>query len=158
MKRIGLVVPVLLLAAACGGSDDKASELSKSDFVSKAEAICKKANTGQEALTFPTTAAGFPTYVQDLLELADKAEKEIEALEPPAADKADLEAKVITPLKGQIALGRTYLEDIKAAVAKNDQQKLSQLVASPPTGAKADLEWMKSYGFKECLDSANTAG
>jgi hypothetical protein len=161
MKRIALVVPVLLLAAACGGSDDKdqtASGLSKAEYLTKAEAVCKKANADQEALTFPTTAAAFPTYVQDLLDLADKATKEIDALEPPAADKADLETKVINPLKGQIVLGKTYLERIKEAVAANDQQKLGQLVASPPTGSKADLDWMRSYGFKECVESADTAG
>jgi hypothetical protein len=161
MKRVALVVPVLLLAAACGGSDDKdqtSSGLSKADYISKAEAICKKANADQEALSFPKTAAAFPTYVQGLLDLADKATKEIDALEPPAADKADLEAKVITPLKGQIELGRSYLEQIKAAVAKNDQKKLGELVASPPTGSKADLDWMRSYGFSACVESADTEG
>ena len=159
MKRIVLVLPLLLLATACGGSgkDQTSSGASKAEYVSKAEAICKKANDDQAALTLPTSAAAFPTYVGDVIALAEKATADIDALAPPAADRADLESKVVTPLKGQIAQAKSYLTKIKAAVAANDQKALGALVASPPTGSKADLAWMRSYGFKECVDAADTS-
>jgi hypothetical protein len=157
MKRIALAVPVLLLAAACGGgSDDKDKSSSKAEYVSKAEAICKKANADQAALAFPTTAAAFPGYVKSIVDLAEKATEDIEALEPPAADKADLEAKVLKPLNTALEAGKKYQADVAAAAAKNDQTKLGQLVASPPTGSTADIAWMKAYGFVECVKAAES--
>src|SRR5690349_9018153 len=110
MKRVALVVPVLLLAAACGGSDDdkKASGDSKAAYLTKAEAICTKVNADYAGLEFPKTTQAFPTYVQGLIDLAQKAQQDLEALDPPAADKADIESKVMTPLKGQIELAKAY--------------------------------------------------
>ena len=161
MKRVALAVPVLLLAAACGGGSDKdqtASGSSKAEFITKAEAICKQVLVDKAKLTFPTTAAAFPTYVQDVLDLAQRTADQVAALTPPDADKAEIESKVITPIRAQIELGKAYLVKVKAAAAANDQKKLGELVTSPPTGQKADLDWMRSYGFHDCVTAAQAGG
>ncbi len=157
VKHLLVALPLALIAA-CGGSDSEqlASGLTKAEFVTKAEAICSKANADVKAAAFPTSPAGLPVYVQTLVDIADKATKAVSALVPPAADKADLQTKVLTPLAGQVAEGRVYLEKIKTAVAANDQAKLGELIASPPAGSKADLDWMRSYGFVSCVESADT--
>jgi hypothetical protein len=160
MKRLALALPVLLLAAACGGSDQDqvAGGLSKADYLTQSEAICRQANTDQKAVTFPTSTAALPAYVKQLLDLAEKTDQDLEALEPPAADKVEIRAKVLTPLKEQLGLAKTYYGEVKAAVQANDQKKLGQLIGNPPTGTKADLDWMRAYGFKECVDAADTSG
>jgi hypothetical protein len=45
---------------------------------------------------------------------------------------------------------------VKEAVAKKDDTALGRLITNPPTGSKADLDWMRSYGFKQCVDAADT--
>lgn len=157
MKRLALVLPLVLLAACGGSKDHTASGQSKASYVSKAEAVCAKANADVKAEAFPTSPQGLPAYVQKLLDIADAATTQIKALEPPAADGGDLQAKVLTPLAGQVAEGRVYLAKIKKAVAANDQKTLGALIASPPSGSKADLDWMRSYGFKACVDAADTS-
>jgi hypothetical protein len=160
MKRLTVLLPLLLLATACGGSDKEqvAQGLSKADYLTKAEAICARLNTEVDKLTFPTSVAAVPGFVEQTLQIAEAATGEIKALEPPAADKADIKAKVLDPLDGQVAVGRAFLDQIKAAVAKNDTAAVGRLIANPPTGSKADLAWMRSYGFKQCVEAANTEG
>jgi len=150
MRRVALLVPVVLVAA-CGGG----SSLSKSDYVAKAEAICKDANDKFKALPRPSDPKGFETYVNDTLQIADDATKELKDLDPPSADKKDLETKVLEPLSSQITEGRKFLDKVKKAVASNDQAELGKLLSNPPQGKDADLDWMKSYGFKSCVDAAS---
>ena len=38
-----------------------------------------------------------------------------------------------------------------------DQQALVGLLSNPPTDTTADLPWMKSYGFNECVKAADTS-
>jgi hypothetical protein len=150
MRRVALLVPVLLVAS-CGGG----SSLSKSDYVSKAETICKDANDKFKALARPSDPKGFETFVQDTLKIADAATKDLKDLDPPAADKEELQTKVLEPLESQVTEGRKFLDQVKKAVSTNDQAALGRLLSNPPEGKKADLQWMKSYGFKACVDAAS---
>lgn len=155
MKRISLVLPVLLLATACGGSDGPKG-LSKADFVAQAEAICKKANADIDALGTPSDLAGIAGFLDKLVKVADDATKALNELDAPEADEADLEAKFLTPMEKQTDEGKAFATKVKAAAAANDQKKLGELLADAPTMTEADLEWMKGYGFKECVESAET--
>lgn len=157
MKRLALVLPLLLpiaLLAGCGGS----SGLSKADYVSKAEALCKKANADVKALPFPQSTAGISDYAAKIVSIADQTTKDLVALEAPDADKADLQKKVLEPLQQQVEDGKEYAAKIKAAVESKDQKQLTELVGKPPTSTEADLDFMRSYGFKECVESAKTDG
>jgi hypothetical protein len=157
MKRLALVLPLLLAVTACGGSDPTSSSgLSKADYLAKAEALCTKANADIKALPFPSGVAGFSDFAAKIVTIADDATSALKALDPPAADKADLDAKVLTPLSQQVEAGRAYAAKIKTAVDANDQKALGALVADPPTEGKADLAWMRTYGFKACVDTAET--
>jgi hypothetical protein len=157
VKRALAVVPLLLLAACGGGGDDGGGAgLSKADYISKAEAVCKKANADIRAAAFPTTSKAFPEYVGKLVTVAETARDALRQLEPPKADEEDLKDKVLDPLDEQIEQGREYQKDVADAVAANDTKKLGQLVADPPTSTKVDIGWMRSYGFKECVEVAET--
>ena len=151
MRRVALLVPVLLVAA-CGGG----SSLSKSDYVSKAEAICKDANDKFKALARPSDAAGFQSFVEDTVQIAEDATKRLEDLDPPSDDKAELDKKVFDPLDDQIVQGKAFLEKVKKAVSTNNQTELGKLLSNPPEGKKADLNWMKSYDFKDCVEAASS--
>jgi hypothetical protein len=154
MRRLSLLVLPVLLLAACGGG----SSLSKSEYVAQAEAICKDTNKQIDALSTPTDPASFQKLIEDSIKIADSATSRIKALDPPSDDKADLQKKVIEPLESQVKEARSYLAKVKEAVAKKDQPALGKLLTNPPTGNEADLDWMRSYGFKECVDAAKTDG
>jgi hypothetical protein len=151
-----LVLPLLL--TGCGGSskDQTSSGLSKPAYLSKAEGICTRINREIDKLAAPTTPQALQAFVEESLQIAEVGTGEIKALDPPAGDRAAIKAKVLDPLDGQLVEGRAFLEKVKTAVAKNDQAALGQLITHPPTGSKADLAWMRSYGFKECVDAADT--
>lgn len=156
MKRLVLVLPVVLLVTACGGDDGKAdAAAARAAYVAKAEAICTKANADTKALTPPQSASQLAPYVSGLVAIADTASVKIQALTPPAADKADLQKKVLDPLAGQLKAGHEYAAKVAAAAAKKDDAALTQLTLNPPKGNAADLEWMKKYGFKACVDAVD---
>jgi hypothetical protein len=155
MKPALVLVP-LALVAACSSSG--ASGLSKSAYVQKAEALCAKANTDIDALTTPTDPAGLPAYVQSVVDIAANATTALGKLDAPSKDKAELDSKMLAPLRAQVSEGRGLVTKVRAAVASGDQKALGELVASPPTMTKADLAWMRAYGFKACVTAADTEG
>lgn len=157
MKRAALA---LLLATACSGGGDKVSSqgVSKEDFLAKAEKVCAQANTDQDALKTPTSVDALAPYVARVVEIADTATEELKKLELPKADEADLKAKVLDPLEAQLTAGHAYADKVKAAADKNDFVALTKLLGDPPTDSKADLRWMKDYGFDACVEAADTGG
>ena len=160
MKRLPVLLalaPLVLLSACTSNKDQLSQGLSKAEYLTKAEAICTRLNNEVHGLTLPSTVAAVPAFVEKTLQIAEVATGEIEKLTPPAADKAEIKAKVLDPLDGQVSVGKAFLVKVKAAVAKNDTAEVGRLIANPPTGSKADLAWMRSYGFKQCVDAANTA-
>lgn len=151
MKR---AVALLLLAAACGGSGADP----KQDYLTKAEAICAKANTDIAAAK-KNTPAGItevPPYVHKLLKLARSTYDDLSALTPPSADAAQIKSKLISPLATQVHDGELFAGQVDAAAAKNDSATLTRLVLNPPTQTRVDIAWMKGYGFKDCVTAADT--
>jgi len=156
MTRTLLALLPLAVLAACGGgdADGVGGGLSKAEYVSQSEAICKKANADVKAIPFPPT--DFAAYVGQLVTLAEGVRDQITALDAPDADQADITSKVLDPIDAQIREGRAYQQQLADAVASKDTAKLQRLVADPPIQTKADIDWMESYGFKECVEVADT--
>ena len=158
MKSLGLVlVPLALIAACSGGATVAPGGVSKADYLSRAEAICTRINAEQANLTTPTAVNELAPYVDKIVALADRATRQITVLEAPKADRAALQSKVMRPLASQLAEGHAYADQVSAAAKAGDQTALVQLLASQPTGSKADLAWMKGYGFVECVKAADTS-
>jgi len=151
MKRIALVLPVLLVAA-CGGSDGP----SKSDYLAKAEAICKKANDDIDALAPPSDVKGIETFLNSLVATADQTTDELERLDTPKDDTDALQSKFLKPLRTQVDEGREWADKVKTAAASNDQAKVFAALGDAPKMTEADEKWMTGYGFKECVEAADT--
>ncbi len=153
MRRALLVLPALLLVPACSGGDAEA----KAAYLERAEAVCAKANAAQTALTTPSAADAIPTYVRSVVTVAGDASADLDALEAPEGDRAEIEEKFLAPLREQVALGRTYADEVEATSKKGDTAGVLRLLGSAPLQTKADLEFLKSYGFKACVDAADTS-
>src|SRR3954447_17006589 len=118
MKRALVLV---LLVAACGGSSGGAKGNPKADYLSKAEAICAKANTQIDAAKRNTPAGtdGVPAYVHKLLDLAKQTLDDLSVLSPPSSDAAEVKTKLLDPLTQQYADGQTFAGKVDEAAAKN---------------------------------------
>ncbi|MCW2544333.1 MAG: hypothetical protein JWM40_1885, partial [Frankiales bacterium] len=126
-----LIVPVLLgplLLSGCGGAKDNGA---KAAYLKRAEAICTTANTEQKALKAPTAVGELAPYVAKVVAVADRAYTALDALDPPAGDKAELGTKVLGPLKAQVDRGHLYAAEVAAAAKKKDQAELLRLLGNP---------------------------
>jgi len=156
VKRLALIV--LVAACSSGGGSASSGGQSKADYLHQAEAICAKANTEQGSLKTPTAVDDLAPYVSRIVAIADLAATDLTALEPPGGDSAVLEAKLLKPLREQLVVAHEYADKVAAAAKRRDNAALVQLLGDPPTKTRADLRWMKSYGFKECVEAADTSG
>jgi hypothetical protein len=149
---------VVLLGGLQGCGPAASTSEPRAAFLKQAEAVCAQANADQKALTTPTGVADLPGYVAQVVAIADRAATQLAALPIPAADRSELQKRVIGPLREQLAIGHRYADQVAAAARAHDQVALLKLLGSPPSDTKADLRWMKHYGFDACVKAADTSG
>ena len=176
--RRALLAPaaLLLVLTGCGGDEPSAAPssaapssaapssapagdapLSKADYVTAAEAVCTKAGTDGEAVPQPADPAGFAPYLQKTLDIAAGAVADLQALRPPAADAADLEAKFTGPLAQQVELFRPLVPLIAEAAKAPDPATALDQVPTPET-PKADDAYLSAYGMPTCASFASSEG
>lgn len=157
MKRLVLLLLLATLTGCGGSSTGRSGNGDKAAYIAKAEAICSAAVAKQKALKPPGTVDALAPYVSDVVGVAVQATRELSALRPPAADRAALQEKFLSPLQAQADDAQRYASDVTAASKNNDQAALGRLALSPPTKPKADLAYLKKYGFTACVDAADTS-
>ena len=158
MRRTALVLPLLLLATACGGGGDAGGDDSgKAAFIEAAEAICTKANEAQAGATVPAAPDAIPAYVRQVVTIASDASAELNALEPPEADAAELDAKFLGPLREQVGLGQAFAKQVEDTAKSGDTAAVLGLLGKAPLQTKADLDYLESYGFTACVEAADTS-
>ena len=128
MKRItGVLVGVLLLAAACGSSSSSA--LSKDEFVKQGNSICK---TGNDTLTAAEKAA-FPNQTQEpdpatlqkffketVLPNIKKQVDDIDKLKPPKDLESQVDDLVTTARAALVKLEAQFDKDPASAFSGED--------------------------------------
>jgi hypothetical protein len=154
VKRSLAVLPLLAVAACGGGSSSDAT--GKADYLDKAEAICSTAIADQKALRTPASATELSPYVDAIVRLADRTTTALLKLPPPGKDRADLDKHVFDPLHRQLVTLREYADKVRAAARSKDQIALVKLLSDPPSRTAVDLAWMRAYGFRACVDAADT--
>lgn len=163
MRATVALLPLLLIAACSGGGGSSGASApspkvdAKASYLAAAEAVCARGVAAQKKLVSPTSVSAFGTYVQDLVKVAETTTDALAALTPPAADRSALQDKVLGPLKQQLSTAKAFSADVQAATRAGDQAALGRLALSPPTQPKADLAFMRSYGFSSCVDAADTS-
>ncbi len=152
MKSLALLACVLLLSG-CGRSYDD----TKNSYLKSAEQICIQADAQTQALTKPKALADFAPYVRCVVGIATATTSRLEALQPPAKDRADLRKRVIEPLREQTAGAQRFADDVEAATKRHDKAALVRLGDSAPPVTRADLDYMRAYGFQACVDLADSS-
>ena len=149
--RRALLLSTALLLTGCGGD----GEDQKAVFVEEATAICTDAAEQTEALTFPTSAEEFAPYAEELVGIAEEAQRELSELALPEDDAEELQTRVLDPFADVVEEGRTFAEQVRAA--GDDQAALLPLVSQVPDAGEVDLEYLRSYGLSTCADVIDTS-
>jgi hypothetical protein len=133
-----MVVGMIVAAAACGSSDDNG--LSKADFITQADAICKKYNDlsikATSGLKNPTDAELVAAIKAKIVPLLPKQEAELRALKPPKADRAVVEQFLDTLQKASDELANDTAAIVKTKGASANVAQVSEESAA--------------YGFTVC--------
>jgi hypothetical protein len=123
---IGAVLALALAAAGCGGGGG-GKTLSKQEYASQLNQICKDADTQRKAAGSISSPADVVSKGPKLLAVFDAMVSKVEKLKPPAELKADAD-KLISEAK-QL---RGVIAEVIDAAKKNDLTKITGL------GAKGD--------------------
>ena len=143
---IALACALASALAACGGSSYKG--LSKADFVTRADAICKAdnakfADAAKGIGDNPTLAQVKSLFSDQLLPMFRSEVSELRALKPPKADRA-----AVKKLLDEVATGADQIESAtKKATTLKELQDLT-----PPALDQANKD-AKAYGLKVCGES-----
>ena len=143
--RRALLLSTALLLPACGGGED-----AKAAYVADAKAVCKEAAADKAALKTPSAPAEFSPYADQLVAIAEGAQRDLAALEPPADDRAELEERVLDPFADVVEEGRDFAAQVEAA--GDDQAALLALLGERPDAGEVDLDYLRRYGLKTCAD------
>jgi hypothetical protein len=127
-----LLASATLLLAGCGG-------LSHAAFVKRADAVCSAYSAGASTLPKPTKYAQVAAYVDRNLPLYEAALQKLEALKPPAQDRAsvaqwlDADRRVASALHrlGQAALRH----NLPAVTSAAEQVRAAGLASSQAADA-----------------------
>jgi hypothetical protein len=142
-----LVLAAALFMAGCGGGDDKASTLTKAEFLKQGDAICKKADKAQEtefAVYAKAHSKNLETktgrekliLVAGLRPVLAEAE-ELAALGVPSGDEKEVEA-IVTGIKEAVKKAEKNPQSVEA-LSKNPFEEVDEL--------------SREYGFKICAEA-----
>jgi hypothetical protein len=166
-----------LAFAGCGGSDDSSSgggsgsssgggasdaKLTKSQYIAKADAICRDNQTkidpiekDIDALSKDSQGRADTKAIAPILERALKVTREgfarLKELPEPAEDRATLDRWLTSNEESFDAL-----EKLQAAVAENDRKKAEGPGADVDRLSTEQRTLAKKYGFFSCLSAAST--
>lgn len=154
MTRALLLLPLLLLPTACGGSGDDGA---KAAYLEKAEAVCANAVAARAAVGTPASTKEIPAFVRKVVTVASDTSAELNAIDPPEGDAAEVDAKLLAPLRDQVQKGQAFATLVERTAAKGDDAAVLKVLGQAPLKPEADLDWMRSYGFVQCVKAADTS-
>ena len=116
---IALLTAASLLLAACGSSSPSTHGAASPhpEFVPAADAICARELAKINGLPRPTTPQQAVSYLPQALRIMQRETGELAALEPPASQRAQLDAS-IERTRQLAALLRGFLHELRSGVVE----------------------------------------
>lgn len=137
-----LLVPLAI--SGCGGGSSGGG-LSKKDYISKADAICREIDKKINAIPNPQKVQDVAGFVDKTTPVIDDGIARLEKLEAGNDIKAGA-AELLSGLKQQ----RAVIDDLRAAAGKKDTQAMQQVSAKGSRMSKQLSTQAKRTGFKNC--------
>jgi hypothetical protein len=146
-RRCAGVVVLVVALASCGGSSS--GTLTHAQLVSKANAICAQRNAQiaalPRALANPTTAKSTAQVIGDVLAIDRPLIAQLQALKPPAADKATWSQAMAT--NNNIV---QITKQLQAAAQANNETQFRQVGSQLSPLAQKLTGYQKQLGLTEC--------
>ena len=145
VSRAALASALAALLAGCGGGGG--DRLSKAEWVSQADAICKRVNDRLEQTAQPDSLAELVTVLDDGLTDVRAAVRDLRALEPPEDIEAESDAWL-----GRVEAAADEIEKARDAAKKPDEEALS---AALERGTKINDDGnrrARALGLKDCAE------
>jgi hypothetical protein len=142
-------------ASGASGASGSAP-LSKDEFVSQANAICKEGNTKVEALKAPPSGgppSGFVPYLEQTIAIQTPLVGQLEALTPPSNLQSDWD-KLIADAKQKQALANKALDAAKA----NDTSQFTAVIQQLQAMSGSADPLARSIGLAECAKHPTPQG
>lgn len=143
LSRKARIVAVATLAAtalaACSGG------VSKEDFVAAADEACREADERIDEVGQPRVDEGILEYVQQAEEISADLVADLEELEPPEADRAEVQ-EMIDGFERATGL----LKPLAQATIDRDVEELEKLQQEMQQVTDDVTELAESYGFEVC--------
>ena len=137
-----------LVIAGCGGGGN-GDRLSRAEFVSQADAICRRYEARLEALGQPMNVTELRSFADKALPIAKDGRRELEDLEPPEELEDTYDAWLE---QGDEAI--EIVERLRDAAADGDRAEIGRIAADAQrTDAEAN-RLAGELGFEECGDTA----
>ena len=141
-------VPLTAIAlglSACGGSGGSGDQLSKSELVSKADAICKDVSAKLDKVPSPKTSADLTDYGNKASSIIKDGANKLDDLNPGSDTQKDFDqfvsaAKKQADLAGQLA----------DAAKSSDQGKIRTILTDARKSDATGKAAAQKVGLKEC--------
>ena len=152
MRRLTSVVMALLALAACTNKKPSATTISRSEYQSRANAICASMNAKGNSLQDPGTDQAKLKQVVDqaisIVALSADGLAQLRQLPQPPADKATIEGffAKLDKLIGD-------LKDESAALGASDMNRASQIASNFKADSTAANDAANAYGLTVCGSS-----
>lgn len=123
MRRAAFIGVAVAVLAGCGGGGGQA--LTKEQYAAKADAICDEHNKETQSLGNPANLADLAKIADKTLTILDKAISELDALKPPASEKATADQWM-----EQVKNLRNDLKQIRDKAKDNDLKGVRGIAAT----------------------------
>jgi hypothetical protein len=147
MKRsLWFAALLAVLAAGCGGGGER---LSKADFVSRADAICRKYEARLDALGQPTNVDELRSFADKALPIAREGRDELGELDPPEALEKTYDAWLA---EGDQAI--EIVERLRDAAEEGDQAEIQRIAQDAQRADAESNRLARELGFEQCGEAA----
>jgi hypothetical protein len=140
-----LVGALVLLAAGCGGGEDR---LSTAEFQERVNGICAKYDKQVDAVGTPSSVEEIPAYVAKVLPLVEREVDEMKAVEPPEDDQETFDA-MIGEAEKALEAGR----DLSDAAEETDQAAIEQALNEGNAASDRADEHARELGLTDCVNT-----
>jgi hypothetical protein len=136
---------VLLVAAGCGGGEDR---LSTAEFQERVNGICTKYDKQIDAVRAPSSVEEIPAYVAKVLPIVEREVEEMKAAEPPENDQEAFDAMVGEAEKA-LEAGR----DLSDAAEENDEAAIEKALNEGNAASDRADEHARELGLTDCVNT-----
>ena len=155
IKRISIFLAFALIAApsliatGCGGSGSEDETLSKSEFIRRADSLCRKVDQREAGEFAAYGRANAKSFNQDPEKGLEKA---IRVLVLPSIRKEIEEIKTLGIPEGDEDQVEGFFTEVEAAIAKTDEDPLSIENSRPQSPFFPSYKLGRAYGFNNCAE------